>query len=85
MNNKNGKEFICPAQAIGVFTTRQINQQKIPGLLDLILNYHQLIPQPLLNNIGGGFICTRSGFAGKILLRLNKADSPPSAWEFNFF
>jgi hypothetical protein len=32
MNNKNGKEFICPAQAIEVFTAIQINQQYTPSL-----------------------------------------------------
>ena len=42
--------------AIGVLTTIQINQQKTPKLLDLILIVHQLFPQPLLNNIGGVFL-----------------------------
>ena len=34
----------------------QINQQKTPRLLDLILIASKLNPQPLLNNIGGIFL-----------------------------
>jgi hypothetical protein len=48
MNNKNGKEFICTAQAIRVFTTIQINQHKTPGSLGLILIIHQLISNSCL-------------------------------------
>jgi len=37
-NAKLNQELISNHQVIGVFTTIQINQQKTPRLLDLILN-----------------------------------------------
>jgi hypothetical protein len=36
-NTRIGQELISPHQAIGVFTTRQIDLQQTPSLLDLIL------------------------------------------------
>jgi hypothetical protein len=55
-NTKVSQELFSPHQPIGVFTTIQINQQKTPKLLDLILIVNQVCPQPLVNNIGGGFL-----------------------------
>jgi hypothetical protein len=50
------RSFILIAfHKIEVFTTTQINQQKT-RLLDLILIASKVNPQPLLNNIGGGFL-----------------------------
>jgi len=54
-NQKVTQELINPHQAIGVFTTIQINQQKTTMLVEIIPVINQLIPQPLPNNIGGGF------------------------------